>query len=287
MLRRGNKDQREEPAAPPPAPTAAPAPPPRPEPTPFAPAQPAPPVAVVVDVAVAPDALRGWFLDGDRWPRFQGRHAWIDPVMGGRLRVEMADGVFTAGTFVEVGDRRLVFTWGREGDRSMPVGSTTVTIDLRPTPTGTRIELVHTDLADQSLAEEHAGGWRYHLVRLGVAATGVGPDAEVVDLFLAATAEPNAIARRGLLERTCAPEVEVADGHDDTYGITSLAAKLGRLVSDAPTVRMRRVGEVQRVGALVRCPYALQRDPDLELERGELVAAVDRHRKLQAISLFG
>lgn len=248
---------------------------------------PAGPVGVTVDVGVEAGELRRWFLDPERWVRFQGRHAWIDPTLGGRLRVEMADGVYTAGTFVEIGERRLVFTWGREADLAMPVGSTTVTVDLQPTATGTRITLVHDGIPDRSLAEEHAGGWRYHLVRLGVAASGVGRDAEVVDLFLAATAEPNPIARRGLLERTCAGDVEVADGHDDTYGITPLASKLGRLVAEAPTVRLVRVGEVQRVGSLLRCDYALRRAPDVELERGELVASLDRQRRLQVVSLFG
>lgn len=250
-------------------------------------AVPAEPVAVAVDVPVDVDRLRGWFLDPARWTRFQGRQAWIDPVLGGRLRVEMADGIFTAGTFEEIGEHHIVFTWGREGDPSMPVGSTTVAVDLRPTPTGTRIELVHRGLADRGLAEEHAGGWRYHLVRLGVAASGVDQDAEVVDLFLAATVEPNPIARRGLLERTCVDDVEVADGHDITHGITSLASKLGRLVADASTVRLVRLGEVERVGALLRCDYGLRRDPDEVLERGQLVAAIDRQLHLRAVSLFG
>jgi uncharacterized protein YndB with AHSA1/START domain len=248
---------------------------------------PAGPVAVTVEVPVDVDQLRGWFLDPQRWTRFQGRQAWIDPVLGGRLRVEMADGVFTAGTFVEIGERHIAFTWGREGDPTMPVGSTTVTIDLHPTADGTRIELVHEGLADRSLADEHAGGWRYHLIRLGAAASGAGAEAELVDLFLAATREPDAIARRGLLERTCAPEIEVADGHDDTHGIPSLAAKLGRLVQGEPTVRLVRLGDVERVGALLRCDYALRREPDELVERGELVASVDRQHRLGAVSLFG
>jgi uncharacterized protein YndB with AHSA1/START domain len=248
---------------------------------------PAAPVVVEVDVPVAAGELRAWFLDPARWTRFQGRQAWIDPVLGGRLRVEMAPGIFTAGTFEEIGEARIVFTWGREGDPTMPVGSTRVTIDLRPTaPAATRIALVHEGLADRTLAEEHEGGWRYHLVRLGVAATGVAADTEVLDLFLAATAEPNAIARRGLLERTCAERVEVADGNDDTTGIVALVSKLGRLVADTPTVTLARAGEVERVGALLRCRYVV-RDGDVELERGELVASIDRRRKLEAVSLFG
>lgn len=244
-------------------------------------------MAVTVEVPVAAEQLRGWFLDPERWTRFQGRRAWIDPVLGGRLRVEMADGVFTAGTFVEIGARHLAFTWGREGDSTMPVGSTTVSIDLHPTAGGTRIELVHEGLADRSLAEEHAGGWRYHLIRLGAAASGAGREAELVDLFLAATREPDAIARRGLLERTCTPDVEVADGHDDTHGIASLAAKLGRAVQGEPTVRLVRLGDVERVGALLRCDYALRRGTDEPIEEGELVASVDRQHRLGAVSLFG
>ena len=144
--------------------------------------------------------------------------------------------MFIAGSFIEIGDRRIQFTWGREDDPSLPAGSTTVTVTVEPTgPATSRINLVHEGLPDRLLAEEHGGGWRYHLIRLGVAASGAIDDDEVVDLFLAASTEPHAIARRGLLERTCTDDVHVADGVDDTHGLTTLAAKLGRLLSGGAT----------------------------------------------------
>lgn len=245
------------------------------------------PVEVSVAVRLPADQLLLWFLDPERWVRFQGRQAWIDPVPQGRIRIEMAPGVYTAGTFLAVDDHRVCFTWGREHDHAMPAGSTTVTITVTATGPGTsRVDLVHEGLPDRGLAEEHRGGWRYHLVRLAVAAGGASGDDELVDLFLAATAEPDPIARRGLLERTCSADVHVADGNDDTYGVTPLAAKLGRLVAEAPGLALVRVGAAERVGAILRCPYALRREPDLELERGQLVATLDRNHHLAAVSLF-
>jgi uncharacterized protein YndB with AHSA1/START domain len=248
---------------------------------------PAGPVEAVVEVRVPADQVIEWFLDPARWVRFQGRHAWLDPRPGGRMRIDLGDGVFIAGNFVEIEDRRLEFTWGREEDPSLPAGSTTVTVTVEPTgPSSSRIELVHEGLPDRLLAEEHGGGWRYHLIRLGVAASGAVDDDELVDLFLAASTEPNPITRRGLLERTCTDDVRVADGVDDTTGLSTLVAKLGRLLSGGAALRLERSGPVRRVGAMVRCDYELRNADEPPLERGELVAHVDSTGHMTAVSLF-
>ena len=59
---------------------------------------------------------------------------------GGRLRVGYPNGQVAGGRVVAVeADRRIVFTWGYEGDgQAVPAGSSTVEITLEPQAGGTR-----------------------------------------------------------------------------------------------------------------------------------------------------
>jgi uncharacterized protein YndB with AHSA1/START domain len=51
------------------------------------------------------------------------------------------------GEFVEIDPpRRLVFTWGWEGDEEVPPGSSTVEVTLTPDGDATVLHLVHGDL---------------------------------------------------------------------------------------------------------------------------------------------
>jgi uncharacterized protein YndB with AHSA1/START domain len=259
-----------------------------PDPTVGEPVHPARPIEAVVDVRAPAEHILEWFLDPARWPRFQGRHAWLEPRPGGRLRIDLGGGVYVAGNYLEVGERRLVFTWGREGEPALPAGSTTVTVTVEPTgPASCRIELVHEGVPDRLLAAEHLGGWRYHLIRLGVAASGAVDDDELVDLFLAATTEPNRITRRGLLERTCTHDVHVAYRDDDITGLRLLGATIGRLLTvGGGDRRLERSSSVRRAGGMLRCDYELRDDDSQVIERGELIAHVDHTRHMTAVGLL-
>jgi hypothetical protein len=145
-------------------------------------------------------------------------------------------------------------------------------------------------LPDEAIAAAHRSGWRYHLVRLAVAAGGATGDTEAVELFLAAAAEPDDDARRGLLERTCVPNIEVADDVGGVVGIGPLCEHLGQAAKASPARHLDRVGEVRRVGALLRCGYVVverARTGTTTLEEGEVIAAVDGRGKFTALSLFG
>jgi len=76
------------------------------------------------------------------------------------------------GEFVEIDPpRRVVFTWGWEGNDAVPPGSSTVEVILTPDGEGTILRLVHRDLPEEQRAE-HDGGWKHFLPRLATAAAG-------------------------------------------------------------------------------------------------------------------
>ena len=64
-----------------------------------------------------------------------------------------------------------------------------------------------------------------------MASSGSTGDTELVDLFLAAAAESDPVARRGLIDRVCGEAAHFAvDEGDDDYGTPQIAGRLGRLV---------------------------------------------------------
>jgi uncharacterized protein YndB with AHSA1/START domain len=134
-----------------------------------------------VAIGASPEAVWEFLVDPDKATRWMGQKATFEPRPGGLYRVEVIPGNTAAGEFVELDPpRRLVFTWGWEpgGAGTLPVGSSTVEIDLVPDGDGTLLRFSHRDLPSAEAVQSHAHGWDHYLERLAVAATGgdPGPD---------------------------------------------------------------------------------------------------------------
>ncbi len=130
-----------------------------------------------IEIEADPEVVWGFLVDAEKMPRWMGVAAELDPRPGGVFSVDVLPGSAARGTFVEVEPvSRIVFTWGWEGTQLAP-GSTTITVTLEPTATGTRLTLVHAGL-DAVGAEQHDVGWAHYLERLRVAGGGgdPGPD---------------------------------------------------------------------------------------------------------------
>ncbi len=124
-------------------------------------------VEVRVRLDAVPEVVFGFLTREDRYIRWQGVKASLDPRRGGVYRVWMEQGAVASGEFVEVEpNRRVVFTWGWEGDPAVPPGSTTVEIDLAPDGDGTLLTLRHLGLPDEASAAMHEEGWRMFTARL-------------------------------------------------------------------------------------------------------------------------
>lgn len=134
-------------------------------------------VVVTRRIAAAPATVFSFFTDVERWTSWQGVDGEIDAIPGGVFRIRMPGAQVAVGRFVELlPHRRIVFTWGWEGDGSpVPPGSTTVTIELEPDEDGTLVRLTHADLAPPPVAEHHRQGWELYLDRLRIRAEGGDP----------------------------------------------------------------------------------------------------------------
>jgi uncharacterized protein YndB with AHSA1/START domain len=126
-----------------------------------------------------PEVVYDFLTEPGKMLHWQGRAAQHDPRPVGILRCEIDSEHVALGEYVEaVPARRVVFTWGWEGDQeSVPPGSSTVEVDLIPDGVGTLVRFIHRDLPQASL-DGHAAGWDHYLARLRVAARGGDPGAD-------------------------------------------------------------------------------------------------------------
>lgn len=137
-------------------------------------------VEVEVRIGANPETVFDFFTDPDKMIQWMGRAAELDPRPGGVLRCDINGRNVASGEYVELDPpRRLVFTWGWEGEDSVTKpGSSKVEVLLAPDGDGTHLRLIHRDLPSAESAERHGHGWRHYTERLSLAATGADPGAD-------------------------------------------------------------------------------------------------------------
>jgi uncharacterized protein YndB with AHSA1/START domain len=135
-------------------------------------------VTAEIRIDARPEAVFPFLTEPDRIVRWKGVEAHVDATPGGAYRVHVTRRDVAVGEYVRIEPpRRVVFTWGWEGDDQLPPGSSTVEIELLPDGDGTIVRLTHSGLpegADVGQLE----GWHHFLPRLAAVAAGddPGPD---------------------------------------------------------------------------------------------------------------
>ncbi len=135
-------------------------------------------------IAARPETVFSFFVDPERYRKWQGIEAELDPRPGGAFHVTMTGRSRTKliGEFVEIDPpRRLVFTWGWEQFDGMPEGmlvpprSTTVEVTFTEDAGGTILRLRHGGLPADAAVQFHSVGWNTTLDRLVIVAEGGDP----------------------------------------------------------------------------------------------------------------
>jgi uncharacterized protein YndB with AHSA1/START domain len=132
-----------------------------------------------IAIAARPETVWEFLVDPEKVTRWMGTEASFDARPGGVHRVKVVSGNTALGEFVELDPpRRLVFTFGWEGDGNMQPGSTTIDIELIPDGDGTVLRFAHRGLPDADAVARHSHGWDHYLQRLTTAASGGDPGAD-------------------------------------------------------------------------------------------------------------
>ena len=135
-------------------------------------------VVVEKEIDARPEIVFAYFVEPDKMVGWFGRETHLEARPGGAYRVRINDQAQAVGEFVEVDPpRRVVFTFGWEGDPANGPGKGTVEVTLTPTGDGTLVRLVHHGLSDGT-QKSHRDGWQHYLDRLAIRVPGgdPGPD---------------------------------------------------------------------------------------------------------------
>jgi uncharacterized protein YndB with AHSA1/START domain len=135
-------------------------------------------VTTEIRIDARPEAVFPFLTEPDKIVRWKGVDARVEAAPGGVYRVQVTPRNLAVGEYVVVDPpRRVVFTWGWEGDDQLPPGSSTVEIELVPDGDGTIVRLTHSGLPDGAEVGQ-LEGWQHFLPRLASVAAGgdPGPD---------------------------------------------------------------------------------------------------------------
>ena len=213
-----------------------------------------------IEIRAARATVFRFFTDSARWARWWGAGSTVEPRVGGAVEIVYPGDVRVTGVVKElVPDERFVFTYGYERTskpatdpqeamrRTMPPGTSLVTITLSSAGPITRLELRH-DIADAATRDDHVQGWRYQLARF---AHVVGDDAyaaatDHVAAWVAAWNEPDAAKRRALLVNAVASDMRFRDAHGDVYGLDELLGHIGAVHQFMPGAHLEARGTLRR-----------------------------------------
>lgn len=127
-------------------------------------------------IKASPDVVFRYFTEADKLARWLCSEATTDPRPGGINHqthpgdeAENPDGPYLMrGEFIEVDfPTRVVFTWGYENtDFGVPPGTTTVTVDLTASGSGTDLRLTHSNIPIDRARDSFDHGWDQMLGRL-------------------------------------------------------------------------------------------------------------------------
>jgi uncharacterized protein YndB with AHSA1/START domain len=131
-----------------------------------------------VEIAAPPATVFAFLTDAEKFVRWMGTQATLEPHPGGLYLVTVSEMV-ARGRFTEVVPvHRLAYSFGWEGQDKTPPGSSLVEIDLIDRGETTLLRMTHSGLPDAAEVASHDRGWAHYLARLAIVAGGgdAGPD---------------------------------------------------------------------------------------------------------------
>jgi uncharacterized protein YndB with AHSA1/START domain len=198
-----------------------------------------------VTIAARRETVFRYFTDSERFAAWWGAGSRIEPRAGGTVHIRYPNAVVAGGEVLEIAPpERIVFTYGFESGRPIPIGASRVTVTLDELAAGTLVRLRH-ELPSAEARDEHVQGWRY---QLSVFANVVAREAHagagtLADRFFACWGDTDAGRRRAELATVASEAVAFRDPYSCTSGIDDLNAHIAASQRFMPGVVLERRGE--------------------------------------------
>jgi uncharacterized protein YndB with AHSA1/START domain len=237
-------------------------------------------VVLTFTIHARPETVFSFFIDPERfarwWAGLGGGKATIDPREGGEVRIDYQNGHVMSGKVVTIDEpRKFVFTWGyHEEDKGLPPGSSQVSIELEPVEAGTALTLRHSGLPAGEMLSGHESGWRHYMSTMAAECAKAefgGQLVEFIDDYFKAWMTDDDDERRGLLERTCVPDVRILSDWACLDGVSEVHAQIGNARRHMPGVTIGRVGDPALSHNHARCAWAATMDDGTTMMAGENV----------------
>ena len=116
-------------------------------------------IILAAALPAAPDKLFDMYLDADVHGQFTGLPVTLEPHAGGLFR---AFGGMLSGTILHIQPKSLIVQTWRSESWPLTAMDSVLILSFWPAPEGGRIELVHTNVADEDFAGVSQGWEKYY-----------------------------------------------------------------------------------------------------------------------------
>jgi uncharacterized protein YndB with AHSA1/START domain len=222
-----------------------------------------------IDIAAKPETVFRFLSDPELFKQWMGPGAILSATA---VAVHYPNGGAARGTLKEsVPNQRIVFGWGYEdGAHGLQPDATTVTIELTPTATGTRVTLRH-DGIDEVQAAEHKKGWLHYLGQLKAGASNIGHAealANAVNGYIQAWNETD-FAKRETILAECWDEAGIfRDAMGSADGRVQLNYYIGGAQQFAPGFKLELDGAPEQCHGYYRFSWAIRMPDGNVMARG-------------------
>lgn len=241
----------------------------------------------VIDIRARPELVFSFLSETARWAMWWGPGSTIDPRPGGRVVIRYPNDVEVSGEVVEIRPpETLVLTYGYASGQPIPPGASRVTIRLEAIPDGTRLHFAHA-LADASVRDAHAQGWRYQLSIFGnLVSDEVARDlGRYVDGWFTAWHEPDATVRAAQLAEVAVPDVRFSDRYSCVAGLDDLVPHIGAMQHYVGGRFVRR-GDVRHCQGLAMVEWTAVGADNKQLGEGTNVFRLDQDGRIASVVGF-
>ncbi|HEY8156775.1 MAG TPA: SRPBCC domain-containing protein, partial [Myxococcota bacterium] len=212
-----------------------------------------------VTIAARRETVFRYFTDSERFAAWWGKGSTIEPRPGGRVHIRFPGDVVAGGEVIEVAPpERIVFSYGFESGKPIPIGASRVTVTLEETAGGTLVKLRH-ELPNADVRDEHVQGWRYQLAVFAnvVAKEAHQGAAALADRFFGCWRETDLARRREELAAIAVPELSFRDPYSCTSGIDDLNAHIAAAQRFMPGVVLERQGDARSCQGLALVDWSV------------------------------